>query len=263
MPRAAYDVAASNWTKALDSLITIVALGAAAGGFVQGLSGFAFGLTGMAIWAWSIDPVLAGPLVVFGTLVGQLLSIGAVRRGLDAKLILPLVAGGAIGVPLGVALLRYVDPLAFRMGVGVLLLVWCPAMLLARDLPRVTRGGHWADAGVGWIGGIMGGLGGLTGPAPTLWATLRGWDRDRQRAVFQVFSLAMQALTMATYLATGTIPSGAAPLFAVVLPAMLVPTLLGARLYRCFNDALFRRIVLGLLALSGMILVATTLPKLS
>ncbi len=249
---------ASNWNKTLDTLVTIVAVGAAAGGFVQGLSGFAFGLTAMSIWAWSVDPVLAGPLVVFGTLVGQLLSLGSVRRGLDAGLILPFLAGGVLGVPLGVALLRYVDPLSFKMGVGVLLLAWCPAMLLARDLPSVTRGGRLADASVGWIGGIMCGLGGLNGPAPTLWTTLRGWDRDRQRAVFQVFSLATQALTMATYLATGTIPSGAPRLFAVVAPAMLVPTFVGTR----FSDAAFRRVVLGLLTLSGAILVTTTLPKL-
>jgi hypothetical protein len=43
----------------------------------------------MAIWAWSIEPILAGPLVAFGTLFGQLLSIGTVRRGLDARLIWP------------------------------------------------------------------------------------------------------------------------------------------------------------------------------
>jgi uncharacterized protein len=36
-----------------------VALGAAVGGFVQGLSGFAFGLAAMAIWAWCIEPVTA------------------------------------------------------------------------------------------------------------------------------------------------------------------------------------------------------------
>ena len=54
----------------LDHLVTFVALGAVAGGFVQGLSGFAFGLTAMAIWAWSIEPILAGPLVAFGTLFG-------------------------------------------------------------------------------------------------------------------------------------------------------------------------------------------------
>ena len=246
----------------MDPLISVVALGAAAGGFVQGLSGFAFGLVAMAVWAWALDPVLAGPLVVFGSLVGQLLSAGSIRRGFDPRRVLPFVAGGVLGVPLGVALLRHIDPLAFKLAVGVLLVVWCPAMLLARDLPRVAGGGRFADAGAGMLGGVMGGLGGLTGPAPTLWATLRGWDRDAQRAVFQVFNLAMHGLTMAAYLATGTVSAEVVRLFLVVAPAMLVPTLIGARLYRRFSDAAFRKVVLGLLAASGAILVVTTFPKL-
>ncbi len=229
---------------------------------MQGLSGFAFGLVAMAVWAWALDPVLAGPLVVFGSLVGQLLSAGSIRRGFDPRRVLPFVAGGVLGVPLGVALLRHIDPLAFKLAVGVLLVVWCPAMLLARDLPRVAGGGRFADAGAGMLGGVMGGLGGLTGPAPTLWATLRGWDRDAQRAVFQVFNLAMHGLTMAAYLATGIVSAEAARLCLVVAPAMLVPTLAGARLYRRFSDAAFRRVVLGLLAASGAVLVATTLPDL-
>ncbi|MGB7462060.1 MAG: hypothetical protein WBW14_04135 [Candidatus Acidiferrum sp.] len=36
---------------------------------------------------------------------------------------LPFVVGGVLGVPLGVALLRWVDPLAFKIGVGVLLVL--------------------------------------------------------------------------------------------------------------------------------------------
>jgi len=245
-----------------DYLIIFVALGAAVGGFVQGLSGFAFGLTAMAIWAWSIEPVPAGPLVAFGTLFGQLLSIGTVRRGLDAGLIWPFVAGGILGVPLGVALLPHLDPLMFKLGVGVLLLLWCPAMLVSREIPRITGGGRLADGLVGWIGGIMCGIAGLNGPAPTLWTTLRGWERDRQRAVFQTFSLVTQALTITSYLATGIIRAGSAWLFAVVVPAMLAPTLIGARLYRSFSDTGFRRVVLGLLGLSGAILVATSVPAL-
>ncbi|MBD0272991.1 MAG: sulfite exporter TauE/SafE family protein [Acetobacteraceae bacterium] len=244
----------------MDLPVGIVALGAAAGGFVQGLSGFAFGLVAMAVWAWALDPVLAGPLVVFGSLVGQLLSWGSIRRGLDPRRVLPFVAGGVLGVPLGVALLLRIDPLAFKLAVGVLLVVWCPAMLLARDLPRVVRGGRWADAGVGMVGRVMGGLGGLTGPAPTLWAVLRGWDRDAQRAVFQEFNLSMHGLTMAAYLATGAVSADAARLCLVVAPAMLVPALVGARLYRRFSAA-FRKVVLGLLATLGAGLVATTLPE--
>jgi uncharacterized membrane protein YfcA len=244
-------------------LIAVVALGAALGGFVQGLSGFAFGLVALGIWAWSVDPTIAGPLVVFGSLLGQLLSLHTVRGGFEPGRVLPFIVGGVIGVPLGVALLRLIDPLGFKLAVGIILLVWCPAMLLLRDLPRVTGGGRWADSIVGWVGGVMGGLGGLTGPAPTLWCALRGWGRDVQRAVFQSFNLAMQAVTMAAYLATGTISLETAWLFAIVAPAMLVPTLIGARLYRRFSDAGFQRLVLLLLTASGALLVVSALLRLT
>ena len=243
-------------------LVAIVALGAAAGGFIQGLSGFAFGLVALGIWAWALDPELAGSLVVFGSLVGQLLSLGTVRRGLDPGRIWPFILGGLLGVPLGIALLHRIDPLGFKLAVGIILLVWCPTMLLARSLPHVSGGGRWADAGAGWVGGVMGGLGGLTGPAPTLWCALRGWDRDSQRAVFQSFNLVMQLVTMAAYLATGTIDATAGWMFAVVAPAMLVPTLIGARLYRRFSDAGFQRLVLWLLTASGVVLVGTSLARL-
>jgi uncharacterized protein len=79
--------------------LAIVALGAAAGGFVQGLSGFAFGLVALGIWAWSLNPAAAGSLVVFGSLLGQTLSLGTVRQGLNAARLLPFIAGGILGFP--------------------------------------------------------------------------------------------------------------------------------------------------------------------
>src|SRR5438552_14403621 len=135
------------------SLIAAVALGSVLGGFVQGLSGFAFGLVALGIWAWTLDPALAGSLVVFGSLLGQFLSFGTVRQALDLTRIAPFIGGGLLGVPIGVVLLRDIDPTGFKLVVGIILLVWCPTMLLARSLPQVTGGGRWADAGIGWIGG--------------------------------------------------------------------------------------------------------------
>src|SRR5712671_3548281 len=207
-------------------LIVAVALGAAFGGFVQGLSGFAFGLVALGIWAWSVDPTIAGPLVVFGSLLGQVLSLHTVRGGFEPGRVLPFIVGGVIGIPIGVALLRLIDPLGFKLAVGIILLVWCPAMLLLRDLPRVTGGGRWADGMVGWIGGVMGGLGGLTGPAPTLWCALRGWGRDAQRAVFQSFNLVMHALTLTVYATSGLITAEARGMFVVIAPAMVIPALI-------------------------------------
>ena len=122
-------------------------------------------------------------------------------------------------------------------------------MLMAKESPRITRGGRVADALVGMAGGVMGGLGGFTGVLPTCGAPARA-GQDVQRAIIQNFNLAMLLVTFVTYHHRPRSPRRALPLLAIVVPAMLVPVLLGARLYR-YRDARFRQIVLGLLTLSG------------
>jgi uncharacterized protein len=239
-------------------LLVQVLVGAALAGFVQGLSGFAFGLVAMGVWAWSVSPQLAGPMVVFGSLVGQLLSIHSVRADIDLRRVLPLILGGVIGVPIGAAALPYLDATLFKAGVGLLLAVYCPIMLLARELPRIRGGGRVADGVAGLIGGIMGGIGGLTGPAPTLWCTLRHWSRDAQRAVIQSFNLAMHTLTLTVYVVDGAVTAETGRMFALIAPTLVVPCLIGARLYSRVSEIQFRRLVLGLLFLSGLGLLAAS-----
>ncbi len=227
-------------------------------GLVQGISGFAFGLVAMAIWTWAVAPQLAGPMVVFGSLVGQLLSLHSVRRGFDWRRITPFIAGGVCGVPLGVQLLRFVDPRDFRIGLGTLLVVYCTLMLLISRVPPVRWGGHFADGLVGFVSGLMGGLGGFTGPATTLWCTLRRWNKDAQRAVFQSFNIAIHTLTLTLYALTGAITVTALQMFALILPAVIVPTLIGSRIYLRLGEEAFRRVVLGLLMLSGIVMLVSS-----
>ncbi|GAA5234414.1 sulfite exporter TauE/SafE family protein [Verticiella sediminum] len=246
----------------MESVYLVAALGAAVAGFVQGLSGFAFGMVAMSFWAWALEPRLAAALAVFGALVGQIVAAVSVRRGLDLKRLLPFVLGGLAGIPLGVMLLPHLDMTWFKAILGGLLVLWCPAMLWSGHLPAIPAGGRVADGAVGLAGGVLGGIGGFTGTLPTLWCTLRGYPKDTQRSVIQNFNLSMLLVTMATYLATGIVTRDMLPLFAVVAPAMLVPTLLGARLYARISEARFRQVVLGLLTASGATLLASSVPRL-
>lgn len=241
--------------------VWIVAVGAAVAGFVQGLSGFAFGMVAMSFWAWVLDPRLAAALAVFGALTGQLLAVFSVRRGFNWPLLWPFLLGGLAGIPLGVLILPHLDMDWFKAVLGALLALWCPVMLMAQRLPRIG-GNRWGDGAVGLVGGVMGGIGGFAGSVPTLWCTLRGFGKDTQRAVIQNFNLSMLAVTMATYLATGIVTRDMAPMFAVVAPAMLIPTLLGTPLYIGISEVTFRRLVLGLLTCSGLTLLASSVPRL-
>jgi uncharacterized membrane protein YfcA len=245
----------------MDPLYLIVALGAALAGFVQGLSGFAFAMVAMAVWAWWVDPQLAAAMAVFGGFSGQLLAALTVRRGFDLKLLAPFVIGGLAGIPVGIGILPLLDLSLFKLALGGLLAVICPVMLVAHKLPKVNAGGRPADAVAGFVGGVLGGIGGVSGAIPTLWCTLRGMPKDRQRAVIQNFNLGMLGVTLALYVGTGVITAATLPMLAIVLPAMLIPTLLGAKLYIGISEAAFRRIVLGLLTASGVAMLASALPK--
>ena len=244
------------------SVTLIVALGAAVAGFVQGLSGFAFGLVAMSIWVWVIDPQLAAALAVLGALAGQVIAAFTVRRGFAIGLLAPFVLGGLAGVPLGAFLLPHLDIHWFKAVLGAVLVLWCPAMLLSKDLPRITFGGRIADAVVGLGGGVLGGLGGFTGTLPTLWCTLRGYERDVQRTVIQNFNLSMLAVTLVVYVASGLITRSMLPMIGLILPAMLVPALIGARIYVGLSEAGFRGLVLSLLTASGVALLVSALPHL-
>jgi uncharacterized membrane protein YfcA len=235
--------------------LVLLAAGAAVAGFVQGLSGFAFGMVAMSIWVWGVEPRVAAVMAVTGGLSGQLLQAFTVRRDLRLAALGPFLAGALVGVPLGVAVLPLLNIALFKLTLGTILVVCCPAMLLAHRLPRIRWGGRIGDAMAGAVGGLMGGIGGFPGVVPTLWCTLRGFDKDLQRTMVQNFNLAALAATMAVYVASGAVTRDMLPLFAVVVPALIVPSLLGARLYVGLSELAFRRAVLALLTGAGMAMI--------
>ncbi len=236
--------------------------GAVVAGFIQGLSGFAFSMVALSIWVWGLDPKLASVMAVFGSLSGQILAALLGERRVHVGTLAPYLAGGLLGIPLGVALLPALEPRLFKLALGLFLAFCCPLMLFAKQLPKVRFGGRGADAVAGLLGGFMGGLGGITGAIPTLWCTLRGLDKDEQRAVIQNFNLATLAVTMLSYLVTGVVTAEMASLFPVVALALLLPALLGMRVYARLSQTNFRRLVLVLLTLAGVAMLAASLPKL-
>ncbi len=236
----------------------VVVIGAVIGGFIQGLSGFAFALVAMSIWAWVLDPAIAAVLVVFGATTGQVMGAISTRLRFDARRAAPYLVGGLIGIPIGVRVLPYLDPHTFKFGLGTFLVLWCPTMLTIRSLPRITAGGRAADGVIGVMGGIMGGIGGVSGPIPTLWITMRGYGKDIERALIQTFNLAILSCTLVVYTVSGLVTVDLLPLFGVVAAAVLLPSWLGARLYKGIADVAFRRIVLCLLAVSGVMLIASS-----
>lgn len=245
----------------MDSVYVIVVMGAVVAGFVQGLSGFAFGMVAISFWAWVLEPQLAALLAIFGALTGQIIGVFSVRREMHLSRLWPFIAGGLAGIPIGMVVLPYLNIDWFKVLLGTFLIIWCPVILFSAHLPAWRFGGRGADGVIGVVGGIMSGIGGMSGAVPTLWCILRGFDKGLQRTVIQNFNLFILSVTMVAYLFSGRITTTMLPMFGLVAVSVLIPVIFGAKLYIGISDLTFRRIVLTLLTLSGVMMLVSSLPR--
>jgi uncharacterized membrane protein YfcA len=95
------------------------------------------------------------------------------------------------------------------------------------------------------VGGIL----------PTVWCGLRGWSKDEQRAVFQPVAVAIFAMTALWLGGSGLLGADTVRLFVIGLPAVLVGLWLGLKLYDRLDETGFRKLVLALLLISGIVLL--------
>jgi uncharacterized protein len=239
----------------------LVLFGALAGGFVSGLAGFGTALMALGLWLYVLPPSLAVPLVLICSVVAQTWTLPSMWKSFDLSLVWPFIVGGLVGVPLGTMLIAHADPRVFKLTVGVLLLVF-PVTLYFNRTPMAFRfGGRLADGLVGLGGGILGGLAGLSGPLPILWASVRGWGKDERRGIFQTFNGTVLAAALCLQAATGLVAQQVIWLALLAFPATVVGAWLGARVYHGLSDRNFRDLVLGLLFLSGLGLVWSSIGR--
>src|SRR5450631_3790686 len=226
-----------------------------AGGLVAGLSGFAFGLVAASIWLYILTPLQTATLIIAFGLIVQGFGVWKLRRALDWRKLAPFVLGAAFGVPVGVFILTWANPAHVRIGVGAFLVLYSLYALFRPAIAPVKGGGAAADAAIGFLNGVLGGITGLAGILVTIWCGLRGWPKDVQRAVFQPVAVATFLMSALWIGAKGAITAETTKLFLIGLPALLAGTWLGLKLFGRLNEAAFRKIVLALLLASGIVLI--------
>jgi uncharacterized membrane protein YfcA len=246
------------WSEHMDGLsleLPIFLLATFAGALVAGLSGFAFGLVVASLWLYILSPVQTATLIVAFGLIVQGYSVWKLRRALDWRKLWPFVVGAAIGVPAGVTLLTWANPHSVRVGVGFLLVLYSLYAFFRPALKPVAGGGAVADAGVGFLNGILGGMTGLAGILVTIWCGLRGWPKEAQRAIFQPVAVVIFLMSALWLGVKGTVTADTIKLFVIGLPFLFFGTWLGLRFFGRIDEAMFRKIVLTLLFISGAALM--------
>jgi uncharacterized membrane protein YfcA len=225
------------------------------GAFVSGLAGFAFSAVAGAILLHVLPPLEAVPLMMACSIAVQAANLWTLRKHIRWKESLVLVIGGILGVPIAVWLLQVADVRVFRDVFGLAVACYAAYMLFRPGLSYRLQMNAGRNALIGFGGGFVGGLTAMPGAIPTIWCDIHGVPKTEQRGMVQPFIAAMQIFALALMVIERDLSTKVLVDFAVSIPALLAGTSLGIFAFRCVNDALFRRIILGILLVSGLMLV--------
>jgi uncharacterized protein len=238
--------------------VLIVVVGALAAGIVNGLTGFGTAITALGIWVHAIPPTAASSLAIICSVVSQTQTLHLIWRSIQWKRVLCFVIPGVLGVPIGTLVLPHLDPKFFKLGLGFFLVIY-PAYVLARRRQiEKAWGGRTADGIVGFGGGVLGGLTGLSGVLPVVWTDVRGWSKEQRRAVVQFFNMAILSFALVAHAASGLVTRQVAFEAVIALPGTIGGAWFGAFIYRRLADRGYQRVIMLLLLASGLALIWTS-----
>ncbi len=221
---------------------------------LSSIAGFAFStICGAMLFPLLDRPVHVVQIMLVCSIAIQSLSVLSLRNLIDWQHLGRFVVGGIAGLPIGIYLLMNIRVVAYQHVIGVFLIGY-GLYMIARRPSSLRIDSAIGDCLVGFCGGVTGGFAAFPGAFVTIWCGLKGWDKSRQRGVFQPFILIMQVLALGaiTLVRASQGSTGTDFLPVAYLPAALLGTWAGIAIFRRLTDPHFSLCVNLLLIVSGL-----------
>lgn len=220
---------------------------------LQTLTGFGFALMVMPAATLLLGIRTAAPLIALVALALYAANLLRYRQALVWDELGRLAGMAALGVPVGVWLLRTLDEGLITAGLGLLLAVYA-LYTLARPaaLPPIRRG--WAYP-LGFTVGCLGGAYNIPGPPVVLYGSLRQWPHDAFRAMLQALFLISGLLVVAGHTLAGSYQRETLVTAGLLILPLLLGSALGARLDRRVAPQRLRTFVTAFIFLLGLSLL--------
>ena len=238
--------------------IILFAMGAAAGGFINGLAGFGTALFTLGFFLQIMPPAQAVAIVLIMSVVTGVQGLWTVRYAMmeKPKRLARFLVPALFGIPVGVAALSILDPKIIKLVIAAILILYGGFFSFRRSLPKLERPTPIIDSVVGFAAGILGGAASLSGALPTMWCSMRPWTKSEARAVFQPFNVVVLSLTAILFAFKGIYTHDTLILVAASMPITIVFAQVGIVVFKRLEDDQFRRLLIAMMLISGLILAA-------
>lgn len=237
-----------------------ILLGAFAGGFVNGFAGFGTSLFALGWWLQVMPPLEAVATSLIMSLASGFQGMLLVRNHIDWLLLSRFLFPALAGIPFGLWMLDHVNGRFLTLMVAVFLILYGGFFSVRRKLPNFERDIPLLDIGVGFAGGFLGAVAGLSGALPTVLCSMRPWPKLKQRALLQPFNYFILGLSAFLLIFKNAYTPNALKSIGIILPVTIIASLLGMTLYKKVTDTQFRHLLIALMLLSGLTLLTRVGP---
>jgi hypothetical protein len=231
------------------ALATIVT----AAGFLQGLTGFGFGLMALPLMSLFVPIKTIIPLIIILTLFINLTLTIQLWSAVRLKTVGPLFMAAIPGIYIGVYLLTQISSDSLTIIVGMLTVGFALYQLLATPVPREL--GLLATICTGLASGILSSSISTAGPPVIIYTTIQPWSKDKAKATLGSYFLIVGIATVAVHALNGIITEPVLTYSAYLLPALIVGTLAGTWLYSRIADERYRKLAIILVLLLGVMML--------
>lgn len=233
---------------------TLVAAAVLVGGLLTGASGFGFALATTPVLIWLLDPIT---LVVANLCLSvplRLPIVAADVRHLNRAIAGPLIVGGLLGLPLGVALLELLSRENAKLMLSLTVVVAGLSYLASPEwIAPVRRGRVVWGALVGLASGALTTSSSLSGPPVVLWLANQQLDKRRFRVTMSVTGLVLNVVGLLLLLTMGRAGPSLLILPLILLPVAAGGAMIGHRVLRQLTDRGLARVAACIVVLSGAI----------
>jgi uncharacterized protein len=242
---------------ALLAALTIVFVAA----IVRGFSGFGFSLLSIPALSLLLPMAAVVPVVYALEIAASAHLLPQVWRDVHWRSLAPLIAGTAIGTPLGTWLLAHAPAPPLQLVLAVFVLVAVALMWRGFKLQREPS--LAAAVAVGGVAGVANGAFGIGGPPVVLFYLSSPAAAAIGRASVIVYFLVTDIIGLGFAARAGLVTADVFWRALAFAPPLFFGVWLGARLFRTADPELFRRAVLALLAVIALALGAKLLLALA
>lgn len=217
--------------------------------FVQSLGGFGFALLAVPLAALAVDLRIAVISVSIGSLFNTSILFLRTRQHIDRDLARRFNIPALLGMPIGLAVLAYVDERLLKTALGAIIIVATLALMHGVSNLRPRRS---LELFAGWTAGILSTATGTNGPPLVLVSQMRGMTPEAFRATLAFTFTVSGTVSLCLFALGGLVTRPAMWLALAAVPLILLGQRMGLIVQSHVVGARFDRLVYGLLLLSGL-----------